>query len=1215
MTKTLSCSTSTPEAIAGARSVANGIVLLTAILSLAALSPDLARAQAGELFPLYAEVSAGYDHTCAVTTTGGVKCWGGNAYGELGNGTTINSIPVVDVSGLTSGVSAVSSGNGHSCALASNGAVKCWGNNQFGELGNGSSIASSTPVDVSGMSSGIAAISIGGFHSCALTTSGGVKCWGDNTYGQLGNNTTIASNTPVDVSGLTSGVAAISAGANHTCALTTGGGVKCWGDGVGGDLGNGAAAQSNTAVNVSGLTSGVAAISAGGFHSCALTTAGGAKCWGDNTGGDLGNVASTPSNTPVDVSGLTSGVTVISAGYFHTCALTTGGNMVCWGDNGSGQFGGATNTSISSSTAFDVPGLASGVATVSAGGFHTCAITTSGGMNCFGAAGSGQVGNSANFFGFGIEHTSNILATDVNGLTSGVASVAPGYSHICALTTSAGAICWGDNSKGQLGNGSLISSDSAVNVNGLTSGVATLAAGDHFTCALTTSGGAKCWGSNSNGQLGNGTTTDSSTPIEVSGLTSGVAAISASGNHACAVTTSGAMKCWGGNNDGQLGDNSTADSATTVGVVGLGSGVAAISTGTMHTCALTTNGGVKCWGYNFFGQLGNSTSDNSSTPVDVTGLASGIAAIASGDNRTCALTTGGGVKCWGYNSLTSSGQPVDVTGLTSGVSAIAAGSNNACALTTTAGVKCWGSGPGVGNDLVNQFDGMPADVAGLMHDVNKMAATHDAVCVVTTNAGIKCWGDNTGTFDHTNSGPPPYNNTPVDVRGLTSGIVASASGTYHSCALTTSGGVKCWGYNAQGELGNGTTANAAYAVDVSCLSSGVSAIVAGDEYSCALTTAGGVKCWGTNGNGELGNGTTTATSTPTDVTRLTSGVAAIAAGEAHTCALTTTGGMKCWGINTYGQLGDGSKTNRSTAVDVGGLTSGVAALSVGGLHTCALTTAGGAKCWGLNQYGELGNGTTTSTANAVNVKGLTSGVAAISAGYSHTCALTTTGGIKCWGFNGVGQLGDGTTTDSKTAVDVTGLTSGGAAISAGYSHTCAIAAGGALMCWGDNLLTNLGDAAAPGTYSSTAVGASYLTSDIEKISAGGDHSCALTATAGGVKCWGGNNGRGQTTFTATTGNAFGSAYAIYEWISTYIGPMTVISGNHGQCAPPPYAQCSLLSGSGTSVDPYVYNCSSAIPSCTGGGAPFVLAGGQVDIDVYELSTVPNDTIFADGFGG
>ncbi len=350
---------------------------------------------------------------------------------------------------------------------------------------------------------------------------------------------------------------------------------------------------------------------------------------------------------------------------------------------------------------------------------------------------------------------------------------------------------------------------------------------------------------------------------------------------------------------------------------------------------MTTGGGVNCWGRNNFGQLGNGTTTDSGTQVGVSGLASGVAAVSAGFDHTCALTTGGGIKCWGYNgvgqlgngTITESHTPVDVSGFTSGVAAVSVD----CALTTVGGVKCWGW-----NDLGQLGNG---------------TSSGPQLCI----GGHAC------------------SSTPVDVSGLTSGVAAVSVGVYHTCALTTGGGVKCWGANSAGELGNGTSSGpqlcggvacSTTPVDVSGLTSGVAAVSvsvsAAGGHACALTMGGGVKCWGANSAGQLGNGTATNTGcycipTPVDVSGLTSGVAAVSAGDSHTCALTTGGGAKCWGSNHSGQLGNvNCCAGSSTPVDVSGLTSGVAAVSAGGGHTCALTTGGGVKCWGSNHSGQLG---------------------------------------------------------------------------------------------------------------------------------------------------------------------------------------------------------------------------------------------------------------------
>ena len=303
----------------------------------------------------FGTIAAGGFHTCALTDVGGIKCWGGNSYGQLGDGSAIQRNTPVDVVGLTSGVKAIAGGGHHTCALTEAGGIRCWGSNDSGQLGDGMTLDRSTPVDVVGLARGVRAIATGGHHTCAITEAGGVKCWGDNDSGQLGDETRTDRHTPVDVVGLTSGAQMIAAGGNHTCVLTNAGGVKCWGDNSQGQLGNGLQSNSTVPVNVAGLMKGVTMIASGvgsvrelelfvGAHTCALTTTRGVKCWGDNDDGQLGEGRTVDRDTPVDVVGLTGGVKAIAAGAHHSCALTTEGNVKCWGDNSQGQLGNGTTT-------------------------------------------------------------------------------------------------------------------------------------------------------------------------------------------------------------------------------------------------------------------------------------------------------------------------------------------------------------------------------------------------------------------------------------------------------------------------------------------------------------------------------------------------------------------------------------------------------------------------------------------------------------------------------------------------------------------------------------------------------------------------------------------------------------------------------------------------------------------------------------------------------
>jgi alpha-tubulin suppressor-like RCC1 family protein len=351
------------------------------------------------------QLAVGTAHSCAIATGGWVLCWGRNQKGQLGDGTTSDRAVPGTVGGLSGGVVAVTAGTAHSCAVTSGGAVRCWGYNSAGQLGDGTTADRWAPVTVTGLESGVVAVVAGGFHTCALTDGGAVRCWGYNSSGQLGDGSTTDKWTPVAVSGLASGVRAVAAGAFHTCALLNSGAVKCWGYNSYGQLGDGSAEARSLPVQVVGLANGVTGIAAGYSHTCAAISGGAVKCWGSNSNGQLGDGTTTDRPLPVPVAGL--GVaTMVTAGNYHSCAVTSGGGLQCWGFNAAGRLGDGTTADRWSPVG--VSGLASGIAAVYAGGEHTCALTNGGAAECWGENASGQLGDGTT--------TVRLTPTATNGL-------------------------------------------------------------------------------------------------------------------------------------------------------------------------------------------------------------------------------------------------------------------------------------------------------------------------------------------------------------------------------------------------------------------------------------------------------------------------------------------------------------------------------------------------------------------------------------------------------------------------------------------------------------------------------------------------------------------------------------------------------------------------------------------------------------------------------
>lgn len=579
------------------------------------------------------QISARLNHTCSRSLDGGASCWGANGYGMLGDGSTTDrarAVTVLDGGGTRAltGTTQISAGFTHTCAVLDTTEAQCWGRNASGQLGDGSTTDRTLPVTVldadgSGPLAGIVQIAAGGEQTCALVDDGTVYCWGKGANGALGDGTTTTRSLPAPVLdpagvGPMTGVAAISSGVGHSCALLDNGQVRCWGANGYGRLGDGTSMDRRLPAPVvdpfAALTplTAVADVTAGPNHSCSRATDGRARCWGSNEYGQLGNPDVGLSGAPVPVQnpsgdGELLHVAQLTAGSAHTCARTDGGGAVCWGSNRSGRLGDGTTSDRGVPVPVAKPdgtGPLTGVVELTAGDAHTCAVLDGGRAVCWGFNGSGQLGDGTT--------TTRLLPVfvtnaDGTGDLTGVVHISGGSDHTCAVTADAEVRCWGPRP--------VVVTDPSGS--GPLTGVVAVDAGADATCALLDSTEVRCWGENSSGQLGDGTTTDRPLPVPVvgvggAGVLNGVTSIAVGEYDTCATLSDGQARCWGDNILGMLGDGSRTNSTRPVVVSGLyaGSNLAdagRIAVGSMHTCVVLDDGQARCWGRNDNGRVGDGT--------------------------------------------------------------------------------------------------------------------------------------------------------------------------------------------------------------------------------------------------------------------------------------------------------------------------------------------------------------------------------------------------------------------------------------------------------------------------------------------------------------------------------------------------------------------------------------------------------------------------------
>lgn len=694
-------------------------------------------------------IAPGQSHNCALQADGSVLCWGDNSFGQLGNGDANFNDQLVPqrVLGLTD-AAAMESGAFFSCARRQTGSIVCWGNNQNGELGNGSAeLASATPLTVSGIANA-AQLSVGYDHACALMSDQTVQCWGNNDNGQLGNGSTVDAGTPVVVTGLT-GVTAVKAGALTSCAILADSSVRCWGANGNGQLGNGTTTDSSLPVAVTGLSN-VTALATGTAHVCALQTGGTVSCWGSNAGRQFGNVSFVDAFSSVPVAATAvSGVQSLTAGYQHTCAVLSTAQVACWGLSYNAEMGRGYYIDTADPLPEVIPGVTTAIQ-VAASGSATCAVLADNTARCWGSNQGALLGRGT----LNPTETRDYVYRD----TITHPMVAPGafdagYDSVCAVTAAQGVSCIGVNDMGQLGMGTGdLRSTSPAAASGIGDAVK-VSVGQKHACALMQSGQVQCWGNGFNGQLGNGDVSTSVVPVTVTGISTAVD-VAASGEHACAVVQGGGVQCWGDNLQGQLGNGAGAaepvfsDVPMAVAAINDASAVA-VTTGA--SCVLHATGAVSCWGNNDFGQLGNGSLQDSSLPLPVPGVDSAVA-ITLARYHGCALRSNGSVQCWGganSNTLLGDGslggsarRAVFVKGLPAPAVSVSAGASHTCAVLNTGAVHCWGDNTNEQlGDHANLYGWPPVQVRGIS-TATAVSVGDDYSCARLQDSSMRCWGLN-----------------------------------------------------------------------------------------------------------------------------------------------------------------------------------------------------------------------------------------------------------------------------------------------------------------------------------------------------------------------------------------------------------------------------------------------------------------------------------------
>ena len=892
--------------------------------------------------------------------------------------------------------------------------------------------------------------------------------------------------------------------------------------------------------SVNALAIRIVKVSSGSYHSFGLTSDGRIYAWGRNTSGELG-IGTTLARSNVPIAVKTTGTPmdgkvvkqVEGGGRYegsHSIALASDGTVYTWGLNQYGQLGNNTTINSRSPVAVQVAGTpmeGKTIVQIAAGADHSLALDSGGALYAWGSNAYGQLGNGTTT-NSSVPVAVKIAGTPLAGKT--IVQIAAGANHNMVLASDGTVYTWGWNYHGQLGNNTKTNSNTIVALQTIGTPIAgkkivKIAAGQGHSLALTDDGMVYTWGRNDTGQLGNNATTDAMLPVAVTVTgtpmsNKTIVEIASGARHSLAIDSSGKVYAWGHNGSGQLGNNSTVNALTPVAVQApadkniiqvSGSGWLGAS-----SSALTSNGAVYSWGRDLDGQLGDGTNNDSSVPVITT-----INLVDTPSTPTHVMA-----------------KPGDTTAIISWQAPIVSGGQNITGYVLqyqAIGASSWTTVNVAAAATLHTITGLTNDQTYRVRLAAKTAAgTGDFSNVVLVTPHVKPIITNISPAIGPVAGGQNVTLTGTNFILKNKKIMQTVNGNGYSLALSADGTVYTWGRNEYGQLGNGvTTTNSLVPVAVKTAGTPmegkiITQLSAKVWYALALASDGTVYSWGFNSWGQLGNGTSgTANNASAPVAVKTAGtpmegktIMQVAAGATHSLALATDGTIYAWGKNEYGQLGNDSTTNSSVPVAV--KTTGtpmegktIIQIHAGYEHSLALASDGTVYAWGRNNSGQLGKNDATDAHIPAAVQTLGTSMAGkvivqLAAGNSQSMALASDGTVYTWGWNQYGQLGNGTTTDSRipVAVVTTGTPMAGKVVSqiaAGNAHALAMTDDGIVYTWGWNQYGQLGNNSTINSSLPVAVkttGTPLAGKIITQITSGGSPNSLVLANDGTMYTWG-----------------------------------------------------------------------------------------------------------------